>query len=232
MSADDDLTQLLRQHATRYQAPDALRAGIQAQIAVAEAARQRAPEVDRPRRGVGWGLGAVRARQWSMPAAAFALGMLCMALVGPWAQRLSWGVSIEHELVMDHVQALRSQAMVQVLSTDRHTVKPWFQGRIDYAPPVFDFASNGFALVGGRIEPVRGQQVATLVYAHNKHTIDVYIQPSTSRETTTLGMQRGFSVARWADGAMQYWVVSDMDRPETEAFVQLWQAQRAASPSL
>ncbi|HEX6018391.1 MAG TPA: anti-sigma factor [Burkholderiaceae bacterium] len=221
---DDDLSALIRRHATRHAAPDGLRASIRTQVAL-EDARQSSPLAParaagaRPRRGwftFGWGTAS----------ASFALGMLCMALLIPLAQRV--GEPVDADLVTDHVRALRSGEIASVLSSDRHTVKPWFQGRLDFAPPVLDLAGDGFPLIGGRVEHVRGQTVATLAYSHNRHVLDLFVWPSGEQQQPVRQVRRGFNVVHWADGSMQYWAVSDMDRAEVEAFTRAWQ-QRAAA---
>lgn len=223
---DDDLSALVRRHATRHAAPDGLRASIRTQAALEDARRAPPPAPpraadERPRRGwfnFGWGTAS----------ASFALGMLCTVLLIPLAQRVNLGEPVDADLVADHVRALQSGAVAEVLSTDRHTVKPWFQGRLDYAPPVYDLASDGFPLVGGRIEHVRGNAVATLAYSRNRHVVDLFVWPSSERTTPVRQVRRGFNVVHWADGSMQYWAVSDMDRQEIESFTRLWQ-QRAAA---
>jgi anti-sigma factor RsiW len=222
MSLDDDeLSALIRKEGTRHAAPETLRAGIRTQVALEEARRAASPAPAAPRRGwfvFGWGTAS----------ASFALGMLCMALLLPLAQRLPLGEPLDAELVGRHVRALQMGPLTEVVSTDRHTVKPWFQGRLDFAPPVPDLGSEGFPLMGGRIEHVRGQAVATLAYARNRHVIDVFVWPSDERRPAVHSMQRGFNVVHWADGSMQYWVVGDVDREEIDAFTRHCQ-QRLAS---
>lgn len=223
---DDELRALIRQHATRHAAPDNLRASIRTQMALEDARRTppTAPPRDaheRPRRG--W-----FAFGWGTASASFALGILCTVLLLPLAQRIDLGESVDADLVTDHVRALRSGPIADVLSSDRHTVKPWFQGRLDYAPPVFDLAGDGFPLIGGRIEHVRGQAVATLAYSHNRHVLDLFVWPSGAQQQPVRQVRRGFNVVHWADGSMQYWAVSDMDRAEIEAFARAWR-QRAAA---
>ena len=221
MSLDDDeLSALIKKEGTRHAAPDGLRAGIRTQIALQDARRAPAPEKAKLR--IGWfNFG------WGTASASFALGMLCMALLLPLAQR-PWGEPLDAELVGRHVRALQVGPLTEVVSTDRHTVKPWFQGRLDYAPPVFDFATEGFPLIGGRIEHVRGTVVATLAYARHRHVVDVYVWPGTAHLAPVRTVRNGFNIMHWSDGSMQYWIVSDLERSELEGFTQLWQ-QRAAS---
>jgi anti-sigma factor RsiW len=122
------------------------------------------------------------------------------------------------ELVESHVRAQVSGRDIDVISTDRHTVKPWFNGRLDYSPPVEDLAASGFPLQGGRLDYLAHQRVAVLVYRYGKHVIDVYVFPQagsggTGRSTgsaapATLGRE-GYSIAHWNAEGMSWWAISD-----------------------
>jgi len=224
MSMDDDeLSSQIRQHATRYTAPDGLRAGIRAQVALADAGRAARPR----QRWFGFGALSFAHFGWRTASVSFALGLACALIVLPAVQRMDLNQPMDAELVTDHVRALKVGRLTDVVSTDRHTVKPWFQGRLDYAPPVFDLAGDGFPLLGGRIEHVRGNVVATLAYARDRHMIDVFVWPSETKTTPVRSVNKGFNVLHWADGSMQYWAVSDVEGAELERFAQLWQAQAA-----
>jgi anti-sigma factor RsiW len=122
--------------------------------------------------------------------------------------------------------------LADVASSDRHTVKPWFQGRLDYAPPVDDPAADT-PLVGGRLDVVSGRPVAVLVYRQRGHLVDDFVWPtspssSPSRPQPLRRQQlRGFNVVSWSDGAMQHWLVSDLNAPALQAFAeQLRNAER------
>jgi anti-sigma factor RsiW len=107
-----------------------------------------------------------------------------------------------------------------VQSTDQHTVKPWFLGKLDFAPPVVDLASRGFPLVGGRLDYLGGQPVAALVYQRQKHTINVFVSPE--RDDTAapaVRSLRGFHVHRWVRDGMTFWAVSDLNDVELTQFV-------------
>lgn len=117
------------------------------------------------------------------------------------------------ELVESHVRAQVSGRDIDVISTDRHTVKPWFNGRLDYSPPVEDLAANGFPLEGGRLDYLAHQRVAVLVYRYQKHVIDVYVYPqaasgSVGKAPATLGRE-GYSIAHWNAEGMAWWAISD-----------------------
>jgi anti-sigma factor RsiW len=230
MSLDDsELSAHIRRHATRHAAPDRLRANLLAQVALDDVDRATQPtRAVRPRKR--WSLfgdGGL-ALNWRPTAVGFAFGLACAVLAVPVIQRLNVNGTLETELVAGHVRALRTGPLMQVVSTDRHTVKPWFQGRIDYAPPVFDLVAEGFPLRGGRIEHVRGNAVATLAYSRDLHQIDLFVWPSETKTPPTRLVQRGFNVVHWADGSMQYWAVSDVEAAELERMAQIWQGRMTA----
>jgi anti-sigma factor RsiW len=225
MNLDDpNLSALIREHATRHAAPEDLSAAIRTQVALAEAGRSATPlPAAAPAPGRRWFDFA-----WRPAALSFALGLACSFIVMPIVQRVEFNEPVDAELVADHVRALQLGTVTEVVSTDRHTVKPWFQGRLDFAPPVFDLATEGFPLMGGRVEHVRGQVVATLAYARNRHVIDVFVWPSTAQQAPVRSQRKGFNVMHWADGSMQYWAVSDLERTDMERFTQLWLEKVAA----
>lgn len=216
---DDDLSQAIRRHASRYTASPALRASVRTQIALADAGRRA-----RPASPLGW----LRSLSWRTAAVGFALGVLSVLCVGPLLRLVDSPAAIESELVADHVRALGAGPLVAVESSDRHTVKPWFQGRIDYAPPVRDLADAGFPLLGGRLEHVHDQTVAVLVYKRKLHVINLFVWPSDGARSVQHDVRRGFNIVHWADGSMQYWLVSDVEGAELEALARTWQARAAA----
>ena len=216
------LSRLIQAHATRHAAPASLRAGLRTQAALADASCPPAG-LHRAGRRQRWSW-----RGWRSGAAGFALGLACMAVVAPLLQQLEQEASMDGDMVASHVRALQVGPLTEVASTDRHTVKPWFQGKLDFAPPVLDLADAGFPLLGGRTEQLRGQVVATLAYTRGQHVIDVYVWPSAHKKTPVRSVHRGFNLLSWSDGAMQFWAVSDLDRHELGQFAQLWRDRLAA----
>ncbi|RKE35789.1 anti-sigma factor RsiW [Paraburkholderia sp. BL23I1N1] len=122
------------------------------------------------------------------------------------------------ELVESHVRAQVSGRDIDVISTDKHTVKPWFNGRLDYSPPVEDLAASGFALEGGRLDYLAHQRVAVLVYRYRKHVIDVYVFPEAGSGGTGRGTdgaapatlaREGYSISHWNGEGMTWWAITD-----------------------
>jgi len=132
------------------------------------------------------------------------------------------GMDADAELVSGHIRALQPGHMTDVVSTDQHTVKPWFDGRVNYAPPVRDFVSEGFPLIGGRLDYVGGRPVAVLVYRRDKHPIDLYVWPSTESAGVSVAAENGYSVVKWARDGMAFRAVSDVEVDQLKAFAGLW----------
>lgn len=216
------------QEASRYAAPEALRAAVQAHIAAAEPSMARA---DPPRRrswprfpNLGFpnrGLPNLRLGRTTSFGAGFALAA-CLAL----AVLPAGGGNLADAVVADHIRALQPGHLTDVASTDQHTVKPWFDGRLDFAPPVKDLVADGFPLAGGRLDYLAGRPVAALVYHHRQHVIDLFVWPDASRfgRELTASSRNGYNVLRWNQDGMAFWAVSDLNPQELADFVRRWQA--------
>lgn len=129
-------------------------------------------------------------------------------------QRPAGTGAIKQEIVASHVRALMSSRTMDVLSSDQHTVKPWFNGRIDYAPPVVDPQAQGFPLVGGRLDYVDHRPVAVMIYRYLKHPIDLYVFPDTGGHATvatalTTETSEGYSLIKWRQNGMVFWAITD-----------------------
>ncbi len=121
-----------------------------------------------------------------------------------------------------HVRALQPGHLTDVLSSDRHTVKPWFDGRLDFSPPVADLAAEGFPLTGGRLDVVGGRSVAALVYARRKHVVSLFVWPSAGAEAKPRsGSANGYSWVHWVRGGMTFWAVSDVSAEDLAEFARL-----------
>jgi anti-sigma factor RsiW len=133
---------------------------------------------------------------------------------------LGGGSAIE-EVVDGHVRSLMADHLVDVRSTDQHTVKPWFTGKLDFSPAVVDLASIDFPLVGGRVDYLQGHAVAALVYQRRQHVINLFVAPSVAAAIRGPAARsiRGFHVRRWTSGGMSFMAVSDLNEAEMEQFV-------------
>jgi anti-sigma factor RsiW len=153
------------------------------------------------------------------------------ALAGCAATVLAWVVgttlidrraneNLAVEAVAMHVRATLGNHLVEIASSDQHTVKPWLSARLDYSPPVRDLPDAGFVLVGGRLDYLDGQHVATLVYRYREHVVDVFVRPQSARASdSALRTLRGFNVARATGSAMEWVAVSDVNADVLAAFV-------------
>ncbi len=215
---DDDLSHLIQKHATHHRAGDRLRAAVRMQATLQAAAREAIPPLSPKRQP---------RLEWRSVLTGFFSGAavaLAVVLVTP---RLLLQQSLPAELVADHVRAMKVGPLYAVASSDRHTVKPWFQGRLDYAPPVIDLAAEGFTLLGGRVEQVAGAPTAALVYERGHHLINAFVWPDDQRQAPVAAQDRGFHLLHWSDGRMQVWLVSDIEAGELERFRQGWNALAA-----
>jgi len=162
---------------------------------------------------------------WS-PAANAALAAVTMAAVGlslfQYNGQPSQGDLTANAIVASHVRGLISNRAIDVVSSDRHTVKPWFNGRIDYAPDVRDLGAAGFPLVGGRLDYVDGQRVAVIVYRRNQHPIDVFVIPGNNSGKLGETERQGYQLASWEAHGMRYWAVTDASAGDLRMFVQAW----------
>lgn len=139
------------------------------------------------------------------------------------------------EVIASHVRAqMVAGRTIDVSSSDSHTVKPWFNGKLDFAPPVLDLTTQGFPLVGGRLDYLTNRPVAALVYRHRQHLINLFVWPVVDRpDMATHALTRqGYQVIYWSDAAMHYWAISDLNADALASFSRLIQEQAAAGPTV
>jgi anti-sigma factor RsiW len=146
----------------------------------------------------------------------FAVGAMTVAVLAIFLRPA--GVSPNDEMmgevVSAHVRSLQAEHLTDVLSSDKHTVKPWFAGKLDFSPVVTDFTEQDFPLIGGRLDYINGRDVAALVYKHSKHFINVFIWPSTSASSSQQENYHGYNILTFDAGGFHYCLVSDMDGAE------------------
>jgi anti-sigma factor RsiW len=201
LAAARETKQALAAHDLRYAAPASLRARIEGAMPKAQ------PVADR--------------RAWLK---GFALGGTLSALAASGIGFLVLHDAREDRLLGDaisaHLRSLQGDRLTDVLSSNQHTVKPWFNGRIDLAPPVPDLTAQGFTLIGGRLDFLDGQPVAALVYRRRAHVINVFVGQALGASGTGPQMQvvQGFNVLRWRNGGLSIIAVSDLNREELQEF--------------
>ena len=207
---------------TRFAAPDRLRARLAVTLAEADSATAARS------RGAGWRPLAMAA---SLLLAVVTSSGLTAYLTLPGEQD-----RMVDNVVSGHVRSLMADHLTDVPSSDQHTVKPWFHGRIDLAPPVDDLAPQGYKLIGGRLDYLDRQPAAALVYQHREHPINLFVVAAPAAADDKAGgigslSERGYNVLHWTAGGMAFWAVSDLDLGELKEFARLYQARSAAPAS-
>jgi anti-sigma factor RsiW len=164
---------------------------------------------------------------WAVAAASLLAAVVIIWTVASISSRPSPDEVLAQEVVASHVRSLMANHLTDVPSSDRHTVKPWFDGKLDFSPTVKDLAQQGFALTGGRLDYIGNRPVAALVYQRRQHSINVFVWPATEAPATNgkASERQGYNVIRWSNGGMTYWAVSDLNLAELQQFVQLLQEQ-------
>jgi anti-sigma factor RsiW len=220
-----NLKKALKQDALYFTAPAELQQRIRAQLpASAKAPPQRS----------GW----IWSWNWLTTAMSGALAVCLALLVVVTLSRPSPEQALTREVVSSHIRSLMPGHTLDVVSTDQHTVKPWFNGRVDFSPPVKDLAAQEFPLVGGRMDYINGRNVAALVFQRHKHVINLFVWPTTEKASKPVSLAQAFSIAQvqgfnvihWADGQMSFWAVSDLNESELMEFVQDFAAGKPLSP--
>jgi anti-sigma factor RsiW len=204
----------LQRSSVAYAAPAALRKRIQSSLRASSG-------TDAPVRWIKW----QSLSFWQLAGAVALLALISLS-GWQWTARLrvpSSDQRIAAEVFSSHVRSLEGNHLMDVVSTDQHTVKPWFDGKLDFSPPVEDLASDGFPLVGGRLDYVENREVAALIYQRRKHFINVFVWPNLTGPDSTQAIEsrQGYNIMRWSSGGFQFWAVSDVASSDLAEFVRL-----------
>jgi anti-sigma factor RsiW len=160
--------------------------------------------------------------RWGGAASALAAALCLGFFIGVGQTRSD---QIEREAVSAHVRSLMAGHLMDVASTDQHTVKPWFAGKLDFSPPVTDLAANEFPLIGGRLDEIDQHPAAALVYKRRQHTINLFIWPGATSESSTHAYQSdGYHVVSWTQAGFHFLAISDVAKPDLETFVTLYRS--------
>ncbi|MBB3214284.1 anti-sigma factor RsiW [Herbaspirillum sp. Sphag1AN] len=211
---------MVRAHASRHSAPAALRLRVvndvtQATASVAPAVTPATFVEQLWTRLQNWPWARINFGFASTASLAFAV-VLSLYIGMPSEQD-----RIDQEIVATHFRSLQLDHLADVVSTDKHTVKPWFSGKLDFSPPVFDLALQNFPLIGGRLDYFDQHAAAAMVYRHDKHLINLFVWPEKAAQRSKLSSTHGFQLLRWSDGEMAYAAISDLNGPELQQFQHL-----------
>jgi anti-sigma factor RsiW len=210
MQEEKGWQQAIRRAGTYYTAPDLVReriAGMTRRAAGSTASAATATQA--PWRG------------WAI-AASLLLSVTLSSAVSTYIATPSATALVEQDVVASHVRSLQMDHLADVASSDQHTVKPWFHGKLDYAPPVDDFAAEGFPLIGGRLDYIGRRSVAALVYRHAQHPINLFILPSRDADGAAVAsVDNGYNIVHWTKDGMTFWAISDLNAAELGEFEKL-----------
>jgi anti-sigma factor RsiW len=201
------LKKSLKQEALFFTAPTELRRAIEAELR---------SQVETKPRWSFWNWNWLTTATTSVATACLAL-LLTVTLTRPSAEQ-----RLAQEIVSSNIRSLMADHMLDVVSTDQHTVKPWFNGKLDFSPPVKDLAAQEFPLIGGRLDYIGGRSVAALVFHRNKHVINLFIWPANEKDSpaSVSASFQGYHVIHWTKARMTFWAVSDLNETDLMEFVQ------------
>jgi anti-sigma factor RsiW len=213
--------------ALAYQSMQKLRSAIKQEAAYYEPSAELTARI---RSAVGAAKTDIRRRPRLAWLAAGLAALVLLGIGGLWRFLPSWvnGSALPELLLASHIRSeMLPTHLVDERSSDRHTVKPWFEGKLDFSPEVPDLSREGFVLIGGRLDYLNGRPVAALVYQRRKHIINLFVWPAgqNSASTESALTRQGYHLLTWTQGGMIYWAVSDLNEPELHGFMELMQSR-------
>ena len=190
----------VREQATYFAVPDALRDKIMATLPAAKRT--------------------ATTPSWFNASVAFALLVIVIWSVYANLPMARSNDRLAEEIVSGHVRALMADHLTDVASSDRHTVKPWFNSKTDFSPPVIDLAAQGFPLIGGRLDYISNRAAAALIYRHDRHVINLFIWPVPANQSSDMNAleRNGYNIVHWVNTGMEYWAVSDLNSMDLKNF--------------
>ncbi|MCA6125077.1 anti-sigma factor [Bradyrhizobium sp. WSM 1704] len=211
-----EIRQAMAETDLQYKAPSALRRRIEEALPQPRPLPQAVPSRRAVLRGFAMG---------SAVSALAATGLVAIVLRNDDEQR------IESEVVSAHLRSLQAGHLTDVISTDQHTVKPWFNGKLDVSPPVIDLTAQGFTLIGGRLDYVDARAIGAVVYKRRQHVINLFVAQTagTERRAARTNTLQGFNIRRWSDRGLNYWAVSDLGADELAEFGETFETAMRAN---
>jgi anti-sigma factor RsiW len=175
---------------------------------------------------------ALRHYSW-VGAAAAAMLFVAIFVKGVLPPELSVSELTAREVVDDHLRSLTENHLTDVLSSNQHTVKPWFDGRLNFTPPVKDLSSEGFPLIGGRLDYLASHPIAAVVYRRRQHIINLFISPAehAADMLPASQVQEGYNILHWTKSGMTYWAVSSLNAAELGKFAELVSQENSPTPT-
>jgi anti-sigma factor RsiW len=212
LAAYRQMSQAIAAADLRYTAPPALRRRIEATLPQTRVAPSRRSVLK------GFAMG-------SAVSALAATGLVAIVLRNDDEQR------IMSEVVSAHLRSLQAGHLTDVISTDQHTVKPWFNGKLDVSPPVVDLTAQGFTLIGGRLDYIDARAIGAIVYKRRAHVINLFVAQtaSTERRAARTEIIQGFNIRRWSERGLNYWAISDIGADELAEFVEKFETAMQAN---